>query len=172
MAVTSTRKREKKYSNEKMDVRQYGPSKFTKNKRVEYDGTGYDLTSSSAREEKASARSSSNTAKRASTGATQSASSAAKKSNTTTKTASENRQAKADIALMKQTRQQNKNQKDIDEFNKEYDRLTKYTVRGNAQQRYKATKAREAYEKEFQSTHSNLDTNKIKKKKMTQVKGK
>ncbi len=51
MAVENSRKREKKYSSEPMEVKQYGPTKFTKNK-ISYDGTGADLQSSAVRAEK------------------------------------------------------------------------------------------------------------------------
>lgn len=51
MPVQNTRKREKKIVNEPMEVKQYGPTKFTKNK-ISYDGTGADLQSSAVRAEK------------------------------------------------------------------------------------------------------------------------
>lgn len=54
---------------------------------------------------------------------------------------------------------------DIDSYRQEYERLTRQTVRGNAQQRDKATKARKAYEEAFKRDHPDIDFETIRGKK-------
>ncbi len=60
--------------------------------------------------------------------------------------------------------------KAVGEYHRNMDQLTRQTVRGNAQQRDKATKARQAYENAFKQEHSNIDQKKLERKKMIQNK--
>lgn len=145
------------------------PTKATKTaKRISYDGTGYDVSSAGAREEKANIRRPSNTRKKVSYDGTgydvSSAGAREEKANTTMKAANQQN-------MMREARRKQQEARDVDEFRKQYEALTRQTVRGNAEQRYKATKKRQAYEEAFRQSHPGVDTEKLKRKKMIQTSG-